>query len=245
MLPGPGEVYGIVIGSMILLTLVVIADKVILGAMHAKSMNVPHEVNEVVSNYACRFGVSKLNVYSTRRFPNNLYFANSLFGNPSIIIGENLYGKIKKDELEVLVVAALWSINSGEAGFRTLATLVLAIYRLPMILVPKKKLHSQSRLGTLINFFIFPLNLVRFWIFKRKSSQILSKHEIFKMGASREAYSSVIYKLSHFEEIKLGAFSSAIVQNLAIADNKSIAITSNLSLLGMMPEDRYSNIMSN
>ncbi len=243
--PDPGETYGFICGGLLLLTLLILADKIILGSMHAKSVNVPHLVKEQVSNHACRFGLGKIHVYSSQRFSNNIYFANSILGKPSIIIGDNLYRQLKKDELEVLIVAALWYIDSGEAGYRTICSLILSIYRLPMILIPKRKLYSQSRITSLISFFIFPLSLIKFWIFNAKSSQILSDHQIFKMGASEEAYSSVIYKLSLLNEVKVGAFSSSIVQNLAIADNKSNEMMNVLSSLGMTPEEKYSDIMTN
>jgi hypothetical protein len=240
LIPGTGELYGFGFSIFVLIIIMFCADKFILGIVHAKKTHVPHRFKEVAANYACRFGVNKINVYSSQLYVNNIYFTNSTFGTPSLIIGRNLFSSISDEELEVLIVAALWRIKAGDAGFRTIASLILSLYSLPLLLIKNK----SGKLASVINYFIFPLNLIKFIIFKTKSSEILSDHKIFKLGSSKEAFSSAIYKVSLMENKQIGAFSSSIVQYLAIADNKSNEMMNTLSFLGMRVEAKYSNLMS-
>ena len=127
-------------------------DKLVLAAMDAAPLGHGHWKN-IARNYACRLELTKVEVYISQHFPNNVYVVHDWQGG-AIVIGRRILDTFTPAEIKALIFAAMLALKD-HALLRTFIALglmlvynVLAVlgHWMPARLRPLAKVYFNAML---------------------------------------------------------------------------------------------------
>lgn len=239
--------YGVIIGlGIFLFTLLILmkfGDKIVLILLKARYITDDDEFVNHVKNLSFHLKISKVKVYTTSHFSNNIYYTDASYGSPSIIIGKSVKEKLTKNELVSLINASLIRIKQKDAKNRTLGSLIVVISYLPFFY-----LYSLARgtvFETLFGAVLYPSYVIK-GIFYDKPELIFDfdlKVSSLK-GLSRE-YMSALYKVSKLPMINEQDMSAFVVNELTHINNKYEEVIFSTVLENVSVYERVENLKNN
>lgn len=239
LLPGAGEFWGILIALLLSLFVFTLGDKIILGVSNAKTTIRDEFVISMVNNYSCRLGVGNIGIYSSIKFPNNIYFVETVFSRPSLMIGDNVTKYLTKEEVRALIFSSLLRIKKGDALYRTVTSLFLVPFLAPVFFSYMLKKIRIKISTSYIGFLTLPMKMINNKLLKNPREIMNFDKEVTSQLNESSNLASAIFKISAVNLAHEGVFSASIVESLSIADNKSIGIISNIEDLNLFNQERY------
>jgi len=243
--PFQGELIGAGIGALMLVITVLLSDKIGIFFTHPRGLGEKEKMMDFVKNLSFRLRLDKVGVYSTSRFPNNIYLLDNIFSRPKIIMGEELGKILSPEEIQALVYYALCRVKSKEAIFRTTSNFILTVMFLP-ILIFEKQSKGKGFFSTLRFFFLSPLYLARAILFRREKNLREEDEKFLQESGLRVPFASAIFKIGQLENFCDGKqipLSFYFFENLALADHQKEQFFQNFFDWGYGPDTRYKKLV--
>ena len=205
-----------VLGGGILLAVILIAlfskwgEKLILVFAKARYVTDDESLINQVKNFCCHLSINEVKVYWSNAFVNNVYYTDSYFGKPALIIGKNIYSQFTRNELNSLIYASLLKIKSKEAKNRTLVSLIFLVLYSPVYLA--RAFFNSSRTRRNFEIFFYPAFSIKTLMYENEKAVIAFDQEVGKMQGLRKDYIAALFKVSHlpsFNEKTIGALALA------------------------------------
>ncbi len=230
-----GIIVGLILSLMILMMIFYFGEKIILATTKA-SYEKNDELVQLIKNLSYKLDLMNVKVYTTHVFANNLYYCQSLYGTPSIIIGKNLFQKLTDKELEAGLWATLKYIRSNESIYRTIFNLLLMNFYFPifMILSLFKREHQKA----FFEVFYLPVYYLKAILFRNSSATFKIDREMAQSNEYFQPYKSFLYKISKTQHKGASDFSDFIMQYMNIIENKDNKILKNIIGQGISIEAR-------
>jgi len=240
--PFQGELLGLAVGAVCLLLAIISSDKLMIFFTNPRRLGEKEQMMDFVKNLSFRLGLDKVGIYSTSRFPNNIYVLDNVFSRPKIIIGEGLIKMLSYEELQALVYYAMRRIKSREAIFRTLSNFLLTLMFLPVLLFEKDR-GDGGFFATLRFFLLSPLFLTKIFLFKREKNLCEEDQRFLKGSDLRIPFASAIFKIGQLQPCSEGYISFNFFENLALADNQGEDLFQGFFEWGYDPNIRYQKLV--
>ncbi|MBY0413422.1 MAG: hypothetical protein K2Q18_04625, partial [Bdellovibrionales bacterium] len=144
--------------------------------------------------------------YWSSAFVNNVYYTDSYFGKPALVIGKNLYNQFSRNELSSLIYASLLKIKSGEAKNRTMVSLIFMILYSPVYIV--RAFFKSMRMRRNLEVFFYPAFSIKTLMYENEKNVINFDLEVGKMEGLKKDYMAALFKISllpSFNERTVGA----------------------------------------
>ena len=223
------------VGIIISLLLLLWGNRFLLSAMKVSPFDHAHKLNDVIKNLRCRLELNNVDIFSSRAFPNNIYFLESYAGNSSVVLGDNLLTNLNPQEIEALLFATMLKIKNSDTRCETLISTLLAIFDLPIAI---KFLRKWKYLYEIIFMYFLPIDLLRVYLFRNKQDVLHFDQQVISLTNMPIEYASAIYRTGQ-RTTPSNSTLGRIVENLSVVlpDNDTLLL--NVVNLGLSTRERY------
>lgn len=210
---------GFLMATILLTITLFIGEKVILILLKARYVNDDEDLINQVKNFCLHLEIPEVKVYRSGTFVRNVYFTDSFFGKPSLIVGKMIINELTKNELNALIYASLLKIKLNQAKERTLTALLWFYLLFPVFVLYKKINYPKVNI-------IMKWLLVPYFYFKQRSYEnidsvlLFDKKVAYFDGLKRE-YTSALFKIYNFELINSDGVAEIVVSDLVLVKNQS------------------------
>ncbi|MDD4974278.1 MAG: hypothetical protein PHY93_07990 [Bacteriovorax sp.] len=187
--------FGSAFAIIIFIALSFWGEKLILIFAKARYVTDDEILINQVKNFCCHSEIPEVKIYWSNVFVNNLYYTNSYFGKPALIIGKNLYKTFSRNELNSLIYASLLKLKSNEAKHRTVASLIFLILYSPVYLLRSAIGHQSIKHG--LNVFLYPAYFLKSKLYEKEEIVLSFDQEVGKLDGLRKDYISALFKVNH------------------------------------------------
>lgn len=226
---GPlGELYGLVIATLIILLTITLGDRVFLVAVGAREVDERnHDIYFALQNLSCTKGLNDVRLYVSHLLPVNVFCLHPFFNKKCIIFSERI---LKEKDSEIWRTCLRYALSYLENGGGRFANLV--VYLTTVLLAP---CYALKRLGlrtlSVAYFYVFlPL------VFLKDYINELTLNEVFR-DDEMEKNLRVTYYLERFPPNK-GTLINGLASDLSLFKRRDTGLWP--SLLGS-----YANIFNN
>ena len=213
---------GLLIGGILSLTIFLIisfwGEKIILIFLRARYVGEHEDLINQVRNFCLHLNLAEVKVYWSGLFVNNIYYANSYFGTPVIIIGRNVYKNFQSNETSALIYASLLKLKKKEAVDMTMSSICLFFWLLPVHLIYLKIQSTRAR--RIITSMYLPLTYLRRKIYIKEKDVFSFDQEVMRFKEMSKDYTSAIFKLSVLPKVIGHELSSFLVEEMVLVDNE-------------------------
>lgn len=202
-----GFFLGLSISISIFILLSFFGEKIVLIFAKARYVSDDEILINQVKNFCCHCEIPEVKVYWSSVFTNNLYYTNTYFGMPALIIGRNAYKVLTRKELNSLIYASLLKLKTNEASNRTIASLIFLILYSPVYLL--RSLINHKTTVNVLNIFIYPAFYFKSKLYEMHESVLRFDQQVGSFDGLRKDYMSALFKVRHFsicQEDSIGAF---------------------------------------
>lgn len=233
----------------IAVSLVVIAfylkwgEKLVLVFAKARYVGDDESLINQVKNFSCHLNINEVKIYWSNAFVNNVYFTDSYFGKPALIIGKNVYNQFSRNELNSLIYASLLKIKSGEAKNRTLVSLLFTTLYSPIYIL--RALFKSYRLRRNLEIFFYPAFSLKTLMYENEKNVVNFDHQVGKMQGLKKDYMAALFKVAlmpSFNERTVGAL---VLAELAHTKNTTEDVLGNLLFKTVDIKTRLKALSSN
>lgn len=179
-----------------------------------------------VKNFCCHLNIKEVKIYWSNSFVNNVYYSDSYFGKPALIIGKNIYTQFNRNELNSLIYASLMRVRSGEAKNRTLITLLFVVIYSPVFIV--RSLFSSIRIRRSFEIFFYPAFSLKSMMYENEKEVLSFDAEVGKMKGLRKDYVAAIFKISQLPSFYENSVGALVMTELSHAKNSSQDVINNI-----------------
>lgn len=148
-----------------------------------------------LKNFCCHCEIPEVKIYWSNIFVNNIYYTNSYFGKPALIIGRNIYNTFSRNELNSLIYASLLKLKSNEAKHRTIASLIFLVLYSPVYLL--RSVVGKRPIANVLNVFLYPAYFLKSKLYEKEEMILSFDQEVGKLDGLRKDYISALFKVSH------------------------------------------------
>lgn len=194
-------------------------EKLILVFAKARYVTDDEILINQVKNFCCHIEIPEVKVYWSNVFVNNLYYANSYFGKPALIIGKNIYKDFSRNELNSLIYASLLKLKSNEAKHRTIASLIFLIIYSPVYLLRSFISHAPSI--KVLNVFLYPAYYLNSKLYEKYDSVLSFDQKVAKFEGLRKDYISALFKVNHLPVCSVESIGSLVMSELNHVKNQT------------------------
>lgn len=233
---------GMALATIILIILMNWGDKVVLVLLKARYIGDDENLVNHVKNLCCHLKVGNVKIYWSNVFVNNIYYTDSRFGAPSIIIGKNLYKELSRNELVSLLNASLMKIKNKEAQTKTLSSILFALLYSPVLTVVY--LCRKTRMKSVTQVFLYPVLYLKSFCYEKEDAILAFDSKVTEFDGLKKEYLSAIFKISAKSEIFESTITSLIVNELTHIKNKNTDIISSTILNRVDTMVRIKNLNS-
>lgn len=201
-----GPWIGIVISIVVLAFLSKWGEKLVLIFAKARYVSDDESLINQVKNFSCHLNISEVKIYWSNTFVNNVYYTDSYFGKPALIIGKNIYKQFTRNELNSLIYASLLKIKSGEAKNKTMVSLIFTALYSPVYIL--RALLKSYRLHRNLEIFFYPAFSLKTLMYENETNVVSFDAEVGKMQGLKKDYMGALFKVSlmpSFNERTVGA----------------------------------------
>ena len=192
-------------------------EKVVLYFSAARYVTDDEALLNQVKNFSCHLGLQEVKIFSSAKFANNVYYAHSYFGKPTLIIGKNIFQQFSRTELNSLVYASLLRLKSLDSKRRTMVSLILLIFFLPVYLIRRAFLKRQN---SYLNVFLYPGYFLKGLMYAAPDIAMELDRKVATLEGLRKEYITAIFKISHLEGSPTHAAGDFLLYELAHIPNK-------------------------
>jgi len=214
-----GAIVGFFIGLLAELFLFFYADKLVLMFSSARYANQDEEVIERVQNFSSHVEISGVKVYWSSVFYHNIYFVNSYFGAPSIIIGKELLNTLNKNELNSLLFATLYRLKSKESIHRTVINVLMMILFFWVFLLRYKIKNEWAK--KVLSFYLLPAFFLKAKLYRFFADDNSFESQVMKMHKLKQDYRSALFKVNHLKMLHSFSAGQFLLSGLSHAQNMS------------------------
>lgn len=230
--------FGVGLGIAIITfaTLSFLGEKFILVFAKARYVIDDETLINQVKNFCCHCEIPEVKVYWSNVFVNNLYYTNSYFGKPALIIGKNIYKTFTRNELNSLIYASLLKLKTNEAKNRTMASLIFLILYSPVFLL--RSLINHKPTVNVLNIFLYPAYFLKSKLYEKREMVLRFDQEVGKLDGLKKDYKSALFKVSHLPMRSENSIGGLVMNELNHAKNQTEDVLSFLLINHVSIEDR-------
>lgn len=214
-----GFFVGIAVAAATFILISFIGEKFILIFAKARYVTDDEILINQVKNFCCHSEIPEVKVYWSNVFVNNLYFTNSYFGKPALIIGKNIYKNFTRNELNSLIYASLLKLKSNESKHRTIAGLIFLILYSPVYLL--RLMISHKPTVSILNIFLYPAYYLKAKLYEKKESVLKFDQEVGKLDGLRKDYISALFKVSQLPMCSESSIGGLVMNELNHVKNET------------------------
>lgn len=222
--------YGLSGGIILALLLIALfakwGEKIILIFAKARYVTDDESLINQVKNFCCHLNISEVKIYWTNAFVNNVYYTDSYFGKPALIIGKNIYSQFSRNELNSLIYASLLKIKSKEAKNRTMVSLIFLVLYSPVYFV--RAFFNSSRIRRNLEIFFYPAFSIKMLMYENEKEVLSFDQEVGKMQGLKKDYTAALFKIGHLPSFNERAIGSLALAELSHAKNSTEDVIGNL-----------------
>jgi hypothetical protein len=221
-----GPLVGFLIAIILIGFFVKWAEKLVLIAGKARYVTDDEALVNQVKNFCWHLNIKEVKIYWSSAFVNNVYFTDSMFGKPALIIGKNIYSQFTRNELNSLIYASLLRIRSSEAKYRTFVSLMFFILYSPTIIV--RSLLKSKRIRRCFDIFYYPAFSLQSMIYDDEKSVISFDMEVGKMSGLKKDYMAALFKISQMSSFFDNSAGALILAELSLVKNTNDNVVGNI-----------------
>lgn len=192
-------------------------EKIVLYFSSARYVTDDETLLNQVKNFSVHLGLRDVKIFSSAKFPNNVFYAHSYYGNPTLIIGKNIFQDFTRMELNSLVYASLLRLKSIDSKRRTMISLILLILFSPVYLA--RKLFSKHQ-NSYLNIFLYPGYYLKSVMYAVSEISMTLDQEVATLEGLRKDYIAAIFKISRLEASPMHSAGDFLLYELAHIPNK-------------------------
>lgn len=172
-----------------------------------------------VKNFCVHLNIHEVKIYWSNTFVNNVYYSDSYFGKPALIIGKHIYQQFTRNELNGLIYASLLKIKSGEAKNRTMVSLIFFVLYSPAYVI--RFFFNSYRARKNLEIFFYPAFSIKTMMYENEKNVISFDSEVGKMTGLKKDYMAALFKISHLPSYNERTIGALIVAELSHAKNET------------------------
>lgn len=250
LIPGVGEIIGLVASVAVLFFFFAWGDKIILTLSNAFLLKGKASLRQTISNQTCLLGIDSVELYITHKHPNNIYFIGSFF-EKSIIIGRSIFDKLEKKEVNSLVTFGIHKIKALDIQYASMAVLCFAVFFLPIFIFKTLKNINFLRLGyfysvlsEVLMFFYMPAFAInQFFMAKLMNHEEFDRNFCDKTHLNH-SYSSALFKIETMRTEANLTGSGFVLNQLSVMPDVNLEIIREINYLKNPFALRYKKINS-
>lgn len=215
--------YGLYVG--VGLALVILAffakwgEKLVLVFAKARYVTEDETLINQAKNFCVHLNVPEVKIYWSNAFVNNVYYTDSYFGKPALVIGKHIYQQFTRNELNSLIYASLLKIKSGEAKNRTMVSLIFFILYSPAYII--RSFFNSYKARKNLEIFFYPAFSIKTLMYENEKNVISFDSEVGKMTGLKQDYIAALFKLSQLPSFNERTSGALVVAELAHAKNET------------------------
>ncbi len=214
-----GFLVGIIVALFIFIFLSIWGEKLILIFAKARYVTDNEILINQVKNFCCHCEIPEVKVYWSNVFINNVYYANSYYGKPALIIGKNIYRTFSRNELNSLIYASLLKLRTNEVKHRTIASLIFLILYSPIYLV--RSLIKRESFSRVLNVFLYPAYFLKAKLYEVEAAVLKFDQEVGKQEGLKKAYISALFKVNHLPACNEPSIGGLVMNELNHVKNQT------------------------
>jgi len=231
--------WGLVVGMGVALVLfgifAVWGEKLILINVKARYVTDDELLINQVKNFCTHLEIDFVKIYWSNIFINNLYYTNTYFGKPALIIGRNVYNTLTRNELNSLIYASLLKLKGREAKHRTTSSLIFLVLYSPVYLL--RSIISYEPALKIINIFLYPAYFLKSKVYSTKDIILFDK-KVGNLRGLKNDYISALFKVSQLQVCNEKSIGGLLVNDLCHVSNLTEDALWNLLIEQVSIEDR-------
>lgn len=192
-------------------------EKIVLYFSSARYVTDDEMLLNQVKNFSCHLGLRDVKIFSSAKFANNVYYAHSYYGKPTLVIGKNILQNFSRNELNSLVYASLLRLKSVDSKRRTMIGLILLILFLPVYFV--RKIFSKHQ-NSYLNIFLYPGYYLKGVMYAVAEVSMILDREVATLEGLKKDYIAAIFKISRLEASPTHTVGDFLLYELAHIPNK-------------------------
>lgn len=221
-----GPWIGISSSIIVLLFLSKWGEKLILVFGKARYATDDESLINQVKNLSCHLNIKDVKIYKSNTFANNVYYTDSYFGKPALIIGKNIYKEFTRNELISFIYASLLKIKSGEAKNKTMVSLLLTILYSPMYIA--SALFKSNRLHRSLEVFFYPAFSLKTFMYEDEKDIAIFDAEVAKMQGLKRAYMAALFKTANMPGCNERTVGALLLGELGLTKNRTEDVLGNI-----------------
>lgn len=201
-------------------------EKLVLVFAKARYVTDDESLINQVKNFSCHLNINEVKIYWSNAFVNNVYYADSYFGKPALIIGKNIYNQFSRNELNALIYASLLKVKSGEAQNRTLVSLLFTMLYSPVYIA--RALLKSYRLRRNLEIFFYPAFSLKTLMYENEKNVVGFDAEVAKMQGLKKDYMAALFKVAHLPSFNERTVGALVLAELSHSKNTTEDVLGNL-----------------
>ena len=214
-----GFYIGPLVGVAIALFIFYMGEKIILIFASARYVTDDELLINQVKNFCTHVGVKEAKVYWSNIFVNNVYYAHSQWGIPTLIIGKNAYQALTRNELNSLIYASLLKVKNNEAKHRTIATLIFFMLYSPIFAL--KSLFSGELATRVLDTFLYPAYFLKSMIYEKPAVVFKFDQDVGAHSGLRKDYLSALFKIHQLPSVRELTVGGLLMNDLIHVKNQT------------------------
>lgn len=214
-IPYFSEFTGLIIGLIFLVIFLLVGDKIILAMIQSKLLVKNQRLFDRIHNFCFRLNTKNISVYTTKNYGPNIYFLDSLWGNPSLVIAGNIDQILSKAEFDVLLFASLVRIRTKDALYRTQLEWILCVFYPPLLISKiflKKSIHN-----IVVAYYLHPFRFLKKVLFGLTRS--LNFHnKTYGLPIEEKDFRSSVFKITNTLKAEEADLLNNMISKLSVID---------------------------
>lgn len=218
-------------------------EKLILVFSKARYVTDDESLINQVKNFSCHLNINEVKIYWSNAFVNNVYYTDSYFGKPALIIGKNIYNQFTRNELNSLIYASLLKIKHGEAQNRTMVSLIFLLLYSPVYIV--RSFFKSSRMRRNLDIFFYPAFSLKTLMYENEKNVIDFDAEVGKLQGLKKDYMGALFKVAHMPSFNERTIGALVLAELAHTKNTTEDVLGNVLFKSVDIKTRMKALSSN
>lgn len=193
-----------------------------------------------VKNFCTHVEVPEVKVYLSNVFVNNLYYTNSYFGKPALIIGKNLYKTFTRNELNSLIYASLLKLKIREAQHRTVASLIFFILYSPVYLLRSFAKSEETR--KVLSVFLYPAYFLKAKLYEGETEVLAFDQKVGQLAGLKKDYVAALFKVNLLPACNEFSAGSLVMNELNHIKNQTDDVLSYLLIDNVSVDQRVKSL---
>ena len=233
-----GFLVGLSLAVFLLILFSLLGEKIVLIFAKARYVTDDEILINQVKNFCSQSELAEVKVYWSNIFVNNVYYVNSYFGNPSLVIGKNIYKSFTRNELNSLIYASVLKLKSNESKHRTIASLIFFILYFPIYFL--RLFVTNQKLANRTTVFLYPAYYLKSKLYEVPKDVFDSK--VAKLEGLRKDYSAALFKIYQLPVCSEASVGGLMMNELNHVKNKTSDVLVSLLINHVEVEERVKRL---